>query len=149
MSRGHSASHAVFDELSDWALANPAIGSTVSRRAVARLATLGERRERLIRAISVHYGVTVYPHPRRAHMVVVSETDYHLLTDAVMSDPLLNAVGRGYYSWLGGELAVVTAPDWTCDPRAVALARTRALLLDGPLRPYLRRLVAWLDRGRP
>ncbi|WP_448389790.1 hypothetical protein [Microbacterium aurum] len=129
MSRGHRASHAVFDEAAHY--------YDAWERSIA------ERRSSLIRAISVHYGVAVYPHPRWPRAVVVSESDYRLLTDAVMSDPLLNAVGRGYYSWLGGELAVVTAPDWTCDPRAVALARTRALLLDGPLRPYLRRLVAW------
>lgn len=82
-----------------------------------------QRRATLIRSIATFYGVTVYPHPREVDVVVVAASDDALLARRVARDPSLDAVGRGYYGWLGGAMRAVVVPDWTCAPRRVARAR--------------------------
>lgn len=109
-------------------------------------ASIRLRRDRLIEQLHYRYGITVYPHPRRPHAVVVSESDLARLEHAIFRDDLLNPVGRGYYSWLGGELSVITAPDWACDPLSVALARLYAVTVASWARPAIRALTRLLRR---
>lgn len=110
-------------------------------------AIIAARRTALIIEIQSRYHVTLHPHPRRPDAVVVSETSYRDLEAAVWADPRLDALGRGYYLYLGSELDVISAPDWACDPLTVALARLYAVALIRPLRPMVRWLSRVLTRG--
>ncbi len=114
--------------------------------AAAAHAILAERRGDLIRQVGSRYGVTLYPHPRAARVVVVSRGDYDTLRGAIATDPTLDPIGRGYYWWLGGELSVLVAPDWTCDPTRVALARLYALAVVPWARPVVRAVTRLLRR---
>lgn len=107
-------------------------------------ASLPERRARLIRHLHYRYDVTVYPHPRLPHVVVVSESDAVMLRYRIGGDRTLDAVGRGYYSWLGGELTVQVAPDWACDATRLALARLYVVTLHRPLSRLARALTRLL-----
>lgn len=117
-----------------------------AKRAPAIRYGIAQRREALAREVSARYGVTLHAHPRRPGVVVVSETDAELLHDAVTRDRGIDAVGRGYYLYLGGELDVVTAPDWACDPVSVAWLRLKVIAMYRPLRPVIRVLARWLNR---
>lgn len=128
------------DEAAAWAAANPSLGHTVDARSI-----IARRRDMLADEVAARYGVTLYPHPRQPHAVVVSASDYAVLADAVMADRRLSAVGRGYYLYLGGELSVVVAPDWACDLGHVALLRARVQLVDVWARPVVRGLSLLLD----
>ncbi|MHC9046799.1 hypothetical protein ACYX8G_19615 [Microbacterium saperdae] len=97
------------------------------------MSILAERRERLITEIGTRYGVQLYP-GQDAATITVSESGYEQLESAIMLDPTIDAVGRGYYTGLGGALTLRTAPDWTCDPQTVAFARLVAIVS----RPFLR-----------
>lgn len=125
------------DQLTSWAEVLPELHASIA-----------ERRARLIRHLHARYGVTVHPHPRLAHVVVVSRSDYATLEDLVTHDRLLDAVGRGYYGWLGGELSVIVAPDWSCNPTSVALARLYAVAVVPWARPVVRALTRLLGRTR-
>lgn len=103
-------------------------------------ASIARRRALLVRDVEERYGVALHQHPRKASVVVVSATDYDELRACVTNDSGLDAVGRGYYSYLGGELDVNVAPDWTCDPLALSWLRLRVSLLDRPIRRLLRAL---------
>lgn len=72
---------------------------------------IAQRREILAQEVAARYGVTLHANPRQPGIVVVSESDAEILRDAVMCDSGLDAVGRGYYLYLGGGLDVITAPD--------------------------------------
>ncbi|KAA9133749.1 hypothetical protein [Microbacterium caowuchunii] len=85
--------------------------------------TIRERRARLVQDIALRYGVPMYPDPRRLNVVNVARSDYDYLVDAIATDPRLDALGRGYYTGLGGALDVRPVPNWTCDPVSVSLAR--------------------------
>lgn len=102
--------------------------------------SLRSRRAVLVDEVAARYGVTLYPDPRREHIVRLSESDHAWLAAAVEHDRRLDAVGRGYYSGLGGELTLVPAPDWTCDPVAVSLARLYAVTVVPWARPTVRAL---------
>lgn len=114
--------------------------------AAAAEASLLERRARLIRQLAFRYDVTVYPHPRLPHVVVVSESDHATLLELIGMDRSLDALGRGYYLWLGDELSVIVAPDWACSPTRVALARLYALAVVPWARPVVRALTRLLSR---
>lgn len=86
------------------------------------------RRARLADEVALRYGVRLHPHPRRSDVAVLSRSDYAALADAVMHDPYIDALGRGYYLGLGGELVLQSAPDWACDPDAIVQARALAAL---------------------
>lgn len=103
-------------------------------------AQLAERRAQLIKDVETEFAVTLHP-GRRQSQVVVSASDYEWLLVALERyDPL----ARGYYTGLGGELDVIVAPDWTCDPARVAWLR----LVVVTTRP-IRRLVRWLAARWP
>ena len=112
-------------------------------------ALLARRRAALIDEVRSRYGVTLYPDPRREHIVRLTESDYAWLIDAVAHDRRIDAVGRGYYLGLGGELTLVRVADWTCDHDCVALLRARVLLLDRWARPVVRALAHVLTDGVP
>ncbi|MFJ6532470.1 hypothetical protein [Microbacterium sp. NPDC091662] len=150
MTRGPGFTYAVFDEvrvftpdvlraMAPVVLPRAGISSLVSSALVADSyrASLLRRRQWLIADVARVYGVALYPHPRRAHAVVCAASDVARLRAAVMSDRMLSAVGRGYYLGLGGEIDVVSAADWTCDPLRVSLARWVAVSLVRPLRRVL------------
>lgn len=107
-------------------------------------ASIARRRALLIDDVARRYGVTLYQHPREASVAVVSATDYEVLRSCVTNDRGLDAVGRGYYSYLGGELDVIVAPDWTCDLSVVALLRARVVLVERPTRKIVRSLARLL-----
>jgi len=110
--------------------------------------TIVARRAAYIRHVHHRYGITLYPHPRDGYSVVISTTDHADLVEQVMNDPLLNPIGRGYYLYLGCELTPTLAPDWTCDPLTVSLARLYAVALHRPCKPVVRALTAALTRLR-
>lgn len=114
-------------------------------RAVALMAAVGpvldERRARLVDEVAERYGVRLHLHPRRPHVAVVSQSDYELLVSQVMEDRRIDALGRGYYLGLGGELTLQSAPDWTCDADAIVQAR-----LVGSLRQAVRPALDGIDR---
>lgn len=85
--------------------------------------------------------------PRTEHIIRVSKSDYETFVHAVMNDRTIDAIGRGYYLGLGGELVLVTSPDWTFNPLKVAQLRLRVVLLDSWARPIVRRLSRWLKEG--
>ncbi|UGS26337.1 hypothetical protein K8F61_17175 [Microbacterium resistens] len=133
--QGQRHTYAVLDEVALWT------GSVDQYRTY-----IAQRRAALTAEVQDRYGVTLHPHPWRPHTVVVSRSDYDSLERQVIADPTLNAVGRGYYLYLGSELDVDVAPDWACDPLTLSLLRLRALLIDRPVRPIVRTLSRWLNR---
>lgn len=149
MNRGPGFTYAVFDEVREFTpevllklapvLERRSISALVSSALVADSyrASLLRRRQWLIADVARVYGVALYPHPRRAHVVVCAASDLARFRAAVMHDRMLSAVGRGYYLGLGGELDIVTAPDWTCEPLRVARSRWVAVTLVRPLRRVL------------
>jgi hypothetical protein len=102
------------------------------------------RIEEFTTATRDRYGITAHRHPRRHLTVVISSSDWFSLREAVMLDPQLSAVGRGYYLFLGGELDYVIAPDWACDPLTVAALRIRVVIIDRPFKPIVRKLADML-----
>lgn len=104
------------------------------------MSATAKRRARLIHDAATRYGVTLHPHPRHDDVVVISRVEHDAYEHAVLHDPQLNAIGRGYYLYLGGELRPYVVPVWMTDPLALALLRLRVLLIDRPMRALLQRL---------
>lgn len=113
----------------------------------AKESLLSRRRSVLLDEIERRYGVTMHADPRAEHIIRVSKSDYETFVNAVMNDRKIDAIGRGYYLGLGGELDLVTSPDWTFDPLSVALLRLRVVLLGSWARPIVRRISRWFKGG--
>ena len=87
--------------------------------------------------IARHYGIR--SGINRHGSIVISESDAAELRRLVRADRRIDA-GEVQETLAG--VPVVTAPDWTMDPRSVALARLYVLVVCRPLKPVLR----WLTR---
>lgn len=83
-------------------------------------------RNRWVRHVHSRYAITVHPHPRKDDTVVLSHRDHFVLLECIRTDPKLNPVGRGYYDFLGGQLTIQHAPDWTLNPTLTRAARALA-----------------------
>lgn len=92
------------------------------------------RRDRLVDEVLARYGVTLHPHPRLVHVVVVSRSDYEALIDGIEYDPARVPLMNGHLHFLGEAFTVWVMPDWTCDRVSVALARSIAVGLSAPRR---------------
>lgn len=98
-------------------------------------AIMRQRRDDLIREIGYRYRITAFPGRQDRAEIVLPQQDHDRLMAAIWNDPRGDALSRGYYLGLGGELEVRAAPAWTFDARCIARARRRARL-----RRSLRRL---------
>lgn len=97
--------------------------------------TMRRRREHLIRDIAIRYGVTAHVGRDDRPEILLADDDYTRLRAAVMNDDRGDALSRGYYLGLGGELDVHRVPAWALDTRRVARARRHA-----HFRRFMRRL---------
>lgn len=88
--------------------------------------TLQRRRTNLIRDIASRYQVATYPGRDRPAEILISRTDFASFRRAVLTDPRGDAVSRGYYLGLGGELLIRAVPDWLLSARDISRARVRA-----------------------
>lgn len=96
------------------------------------MSILAERRDRLAADLSSRYGVATYV--RGEEDILLTHSDYKRALDAVWRDRSIDAIGRGYYLGLGGDVNLVPVADWTCDPLSVSTARLLAVVIK-PFRP--------------
>lgn len=95
--------------------------------------TLAQRQAEDIR---FRYGYRAEAHGSR---VLIAQSEFDHLEAAVMTDPTLSAVGRGWY--LNGNRNMVVTPDWQWNHARIALIRLFVLTIYRPMvRPVLRRL---------